>query len=230
MESKKHLSEEQVRQIVDAAVLAGLAQSRGALLAGVDRGLVMELPAARSGRAQLLVDLAELNRITTLADGTVPLVDWLNNAILLAGPRLGAEVFRAALEAVKSESEVEPRLPSLPRREPEEVSLERAPEMEKRLLRGLVALDVDEFWARPEASSLLEVLQVAYDTLSRIQRVAAVAGVGMGGVRVGGSIADIWFDLLSAAIRAAKLNTLLEIVQRDPSIAGYHLKIRGLIT
>jgi hypothetical protein len=230
MKPKKHLSEEQVRQLVDAAILAGLAKSRGALFAGVDSRLVMGLPVARSGRAQLLVDLMEMNRIATLADGTVPLVGWLGNAILLAGPRLEAEVFRVALEAMKSGNAAEVPSPSLLRREPEEAGHDWVSVVEKRFARSLLVLDVDEFWARPEASELHEVLQVAYDTLARIQRVAAIAGVGMSGVRVGGSIADIWFDLLGVAIRAAKLSMLLDVIQRDAAVASYHRKIWGLVS
>ena len=101
MAPKKHLSEEQIRQVHDAAVRAGLAPSRSTLLTGIDPRFVLSLPTAPSPSAQLLIDLSEMNRIPALADGTTPLFDWLSNASLLAGPRYEADVFRVALASAQ---------------------------------------------------------------------------------------------------------------------------------
>jgi hypothetical protein len=119
MASKKHLSEEQIRQVHDAAVRAGLSPSRSALLAGIDPRFVLSLPTAPSPSAQLLIDLTEMNRITTLSDGTIPLFDWLRNASLLAGPRYEADVFRVALASAQSPAGAIPAHPALePARSP----------------------------------------------------------------------------------------------------------------
>src|SRR5512132_3683407 len=111
MASKKHLSDEQIRQVHDAAVRAGLSPSRSALLAGIDARFVLGLPNAPSPSAQLLNDLMEMNQVTALIDGTTPLFDWLSNASLLAGPRHEADVFRVALAAAKMSSGVSPARP-----------------------------------------------------------------------------------------------------------------------
>lgn len=105
---KKYLSDEQLRQVHDAAVRAGLSPSRSALLAGIDPRFVLSLPTAPSPSAQLLIDLTELNRITALLDGTTPLFDWLGNASLLTGPRYEADVFRVALASAKASAGASP--------------------------------------------------------------------------------------------------------------------------
>src|SRR5216683_1764787 len=115
MTSKKHLPDEQIQRIYDAAVRAGLSSSRSALLSGIDPGFVLGVPTAPSPGAQLLNDLAELNRTAALTDGTTPLFDWLSTAISLAGPRYEADVFRAALASMKSSPGARPpRLPADP--------------------------------------------------------------------------------------------------------------------
>lgn len=81
----------------DAAVRAGLAQSRGALLGGIDTALGAAFPGSNSPAGQLLTDLDELNKLGRVADGSVPLATWLRNALALAGPRREAAVFRDAL-------------------------------------------------------------------------------------------------------------------------------------
>src|SRR5690349_18872329 len=108
MVSKKYLADEQIRQIHDAAVRAGLSPLRSALLAGIDSRFVMSLPSAPSPSAQLLNDLMELNQITSLTDGTTPLFDWLSNACLLAGLRHEADVFRVALASARMSSSAGP--------------------------------------------------------------------------------------------------------------------------
>ena len=102
MESKKYLSDEQIRQVHDAAVRAGLAPSRSTLLSGIDDRFVLSLPTAPSPSAQLFNDLMELNKTTALTDGETPLFDWLRNADLLAGPRQEAGVFRRALDSAEA--------------------------------------------------------------------------------------------------------------------------------
>ncbi|MEO7592653.1 MAG: hypothetical protein ABI134_15670, partial [Byssovorax sp.] len=108
MKPNQYLSEEQIRQVHDAAVRAGLSPSRSALLAGIDPRFVLSLPTAPSPSAQLLIDLTELNRVAALTDGTTPLFDWLGNASLLAGPRYEADVFRVALASARTSPGVSP--------------------------------------------------------------------------------------------------------------------------
>lgn len=386
--AKKYLSDEQIRHVYDAAVRAGLSPSRGALLAGIDPRFVLSLPTAPSPSAQLLNDLMEMNQVTALTDGTTPLFDWLSSAMLLAGPRHEADVFRDALASVKSALGVSPErsteqplgpgaqgsparpcsggpvrsvlwsapdrarcfvayapqderfacdllkhLSSLERSgvlaishpgkaiagdllddvtrtlvleadvilfmtsadlfdDPAaqawiELALQRAgggvsilPVLTRpvdlastplgaypplpgtgepiaafkmlddayadiaRSVRALVAdraparpprrslldLDVDEFWVRPEASELLAVLCVSYDTFARVKGIASLAGVTMDDVTQSGGIRAVWGDLLRAAILADKLRTLLVTIQRDETVARYHPRIRGLIS
>lgn len=69
-----------IRELQKAALSAGLAQSRAALLAGIDRVLVAGLQSAASPAAQLPVDRHALNEAGVLPDGKVPLGIRLTNA------------------------------------------------------------------------------------------------------------------------------------------------------
>lgn len=82
-----------IRELHAAALSADLVESRVALLAGIDGGFVAGLPLAPNPGAQLLVDLDALNKAGALADGTVPLQIWLDNAAHLAAARGEAAIF-----------------------------------------------------------------------------------------------------------------------------------------
>lgn len=83
----------ELRELHAAILSAGLAGSRAALMAGMDGGFVAQLVIAASPAAQVLLDIDALAKTGALADGTVPLRIWLDNAALLAGPRVEAAVF-----------------------------------------------------------------------------------------------------------------------------------------
>lgn len=104
MPSKMPLPSEQIRQVHDAAIRANLAHSRNVLLVGINPSFTLSLPTVASPSEQILMDLMEMNRVGQLGDGTVPLVDWLNNALVLAGPRREADVFRVLLAALSGAS------------------------------------------------------------------------------------------------------------------------------
>ena len=87
-----------VLRIHAAAVQAGLANQRAALLTGLPREITSGLPSAADPSAQLLLDLDSLN-VIHLRDGSAPLSIWLENAVALCGARMEADVFRAALAA-----------------------------------------------------------------------------------------------------------------------------------
>jgi hypothetical protein len=91
-------------KVHQAAIEAGLAHSRDALLTGIHSGFVMSIPVAPTPSGQLLSDLHTLNDVDRLADGSVPLALWLANAASLAGPRSQSEVFRRAREAATAGS------------------------------------------------------------------------------------------------------------------------------
>jgi hypothetical protein len=96
--SAKLLDTRRIHGLYQATIEAGLAGQRMALLQGIDARCVAQLPSSDPPSAQLLTDLHELNRV--LADGSVPIVLWLENAFLLAGPRAAAAVFEASLVAL----------------------------------------------------------------------------------------------------------------------------------
>jgi tetratricopeptide (TPR) repeat protein len=81
----------------EAVVAASLVTSRSALLAGLPRDFIANMPSAATPSAQILEDLATLNSVASLADGTVPLETWLKNAITLAGSRRECSAFSHAL-------------------------------------------------------------------------------------------------------------------------------------
>lgn len=87
-----------LRRLFDAVVRLG--QSREALLTGVPPAVSASLPVLRSRADTLWSDLNQLNQMGELLDGSVPLVTWLKNGELLAGPRVEARVLQEALARV----------------------------------------------------------------------------------------------------------------------------------
>jgi hypothetical protein len=84
------------------AVSLGLAAKRSTLLSGLPADVVADLPTADSAGAQLLADLGALNARRPLADGSVPLEIWLQNAVTLSGSRTEAKVFSRALDLARA--------------------------------------------------------------------------------------------------------------------------------
>lgn len=80
---------------------ARLSDSRSALLTGLHPGFVacLSVVAGAPGE-QLLTDLDALSVAEKLADGSVPLANWLKNAVALAGPKKEGEIFARYLRLV----------------------------------------------------------------------------------------------------------------------------------
>lgn len=93
--SAKLLHTQRLLGLHQATIAAGLAGQRTALLQGIDARCVALLPIVSPPSAQVLTDLHELNR--ELADGSVPIGRWLENAFLLAGSEPAGAVFEASL-------------------------------------------------------------------------------------------------------------------------------------
>jgi len=91
------LSHDEILILHAAIVSAQLVPSRSALLVGVDGQLVAGLPTAPTPSDQILQDLDALNKTQSLADGSVPLVRWLKNAVARAAGKNDAKVFQDAL-------------------------------------------------------------------------------------------------------------------------------------
>lgn len=92
------LEDEVLREVHGAILSAGL--SRTALLATVDRGLVAGLHNASSVAAQIWGDLAALNALGALLDGSIPLRTVLDTAVHLASPRREAATFEKAIRSL----------------------------------------------------------------------------------------------------------------------------------
>jgi hypothetical protein len=87
-----------ILRLQEAAVKARL--HRETLLGGINPRFRAGLPETPNLAAQLLSDLSGLNEAERLLDGSVPLAQWLENAIALAGARVESDVFREALDAL----------------------------------------------------------------------------------------------------------------------------------
>jgi hypothetical protein len=92
------LPRQMIYDLQSAALRAGL--DRQALLSGLDAGFVASLRRANNDAAQILEDLSALNEIVELADKSVPLRWWLQNALGMASMRPEREVFLRALESL----------------------------------------------------------------------------------------------------------------------------------
>jgi hypothetical protein len=94
------LPHEKIQELHASTIAARL--SRDALLSGLDRRLVAQLPRFNNESQQILSDLHELNRIDRLADGSMPLVLWLQTAVALAGPRREGADFEKTLRVLQN--------------------------------------------------------------------------------------------------------------------------------
>jgi endonuclease G len=100
MSWERHISDDDVREVRQAAIEAGLAKDAilDALLAGLDPTYVsmlsgVGLPPA----AKLSVQLHAMNRVANLRNGDVPLAQWLRAAKDFSGDQPAATVFERAL-------------------------------------------------------------------------------------------------------------------------------------
>lgn len=96
------LSRQDILELSEAAVGAGLVDKRRVLLGGLDEKLVADAPKASTDGAQVLQDLDYLNGVAALPDGRRPLEVWLENAAYLANPRVQAAVFERKLDALRA--------------------------------------------------------------------------------------------------------------------------------
>jgi hypothetical protein len=88
----------------------GSPATRSLLLAGIHPSTVGRLKGSDTPREQLLLDLYTLNEIERLADGTVPLLTWLENAEAEANPRIEAGIFKAAQKEVAARNDTYPAI------------------------------------------------------------------------------------------------------------------------
>lgn len=84
-----------IRTLATTAAQLGL--DRDALLGGIDLRLVSTMPIERTPLSQYLSDLHFLTQATMLTDGTIPLHQWLGNAVICSRPRPETSIFEDAL-------------------------------------------------------------------------------------------------------------------------------------
>jgi hypothetical protein len=101
------LTIDEIHDLHAAAVEAGLARSRDALVAGIAVAFVSGVPLGQNASEQILIDLNACNDAGELSDGSFPLEIWLKNATMLAGGRVAAEVFRRALQKLAAAKQPE---------------------------------------------------------------------------------------------------------------------------
>jgi len=96
--------------------------------------------------------------------------------------------------------------------------------------RSVSLFDDPEFrLAAPGAQHLLEALVRAYPTKARIRALLLTTGIREAEVDFDGSTRTVWINVLQTAAQAGELRELVDAVLRDPSVAGYHPVIRGLL-
>lgn len=89
-----------IHKLLEAATDTSLINRRDALLAGIHPGYVAGLQSDPTPRAQLLLDLTNMNRVSALVDGSIPMLQWLENASKLATPLPETEVFLNAYSSL----------------------------------------------------------------------------------------------------------------------------------
>lgn len=119
-----HFPVPRLREFRDAAMSAGVGipEKRDLLLAGIDSLITSDLKLYSGPRDQIYGDLIALNRIERVADGSVPILIWLDNAEDQAKPRPQAAIFGNARDEVAAQTEVRPPIaPAPPPKEPIEI-------------------------------------------------------------------------------------------------------------
>jgi len=94
------LEQGDIHRIHMAIIAAEMAPKRDALLAMLPPDYVASLPAEPSLDAQILRDLGSMNGAAPLVGGAVPLLVYLNNAVLLMGPRTESTLLKEMLAKV----------------------------------------------------------------------------------------------------------------------------------
>src|SRR5690242_8187522 len=97
------LAHDEILKLHQAALVAGLAASRDALLGGIGENFVRTLRLTEAPAEQLLSDLHTLNATGELADGSVPLLLWLANAQAITFTRVESSVFERSLRRARGE-------------------------------------------------------------------------------------------------------------------------------
>jgi len=98
------LDHDEILKLHRAVISAQIVASRSTLLVGIDDHVVAGLPYAANPSDQILEDLHAMNETGALADGSVPLATWLQNAVARAGAKKEGAVFQNALDRARSEA------------------------------------------------------------------------------------------------------------------------------
>lgn len=208
--SRRHsqLTEELLDEVYEAAMAAGLASSRDALLSGLgDYAATLERHTTPA--AQIRGDLGRMNAETDpLVDGTNPLARWLKNASQFVGPRRQQEVFQRAL------AELLRRIPRL------HVDVVRQPHF-------LDALPFD--LSRPGAQEILTILAAVYWNADRTVAILLKVGVSPSSVNLSQSMTTAWAEILITARNQDRLRALLDQVLTDADAAAWRGRIRELV-
>lgn len=93
-------TEEQIRVVYDVLMTVPVMPGRDALLAGIRYAVTQSLPINRVPSVQLLTDLNHLRNMGQLTDGSYPVRQYIENAILLLAGQKGTERLRACLVPV----------------------------------------------------------------------------------------------------------------------------------
>lgn len=210
-------SQAQIQQIHAASISAGV--ERHSLLAGIDPQLSGAARTAASPAAQLLADLDYLNQIERAEDGSVPLMIWLSNAVLLVGPRRERSVFQGALNDLKQRGFNE-SAGSAPQQGGAgavtafgSFSSAAAP---SHFLDSGPPLD----FGRPETQELLEILFENIWDSKEIHGLLRAAGVTTSSINLNQAPKRLWHDVLERARAQGTLRKLLQVIISDPGYAA----------
>lgn len=106
----QHLPNAELMQLWQASIQLGLAtrERRSVLLGSLDPAYVAGLPELGDPAGQLLKDLQAFNREERLADGSVPLLQWLHIGTALTSGRSGADPLVDALDRLSGQISGQP--------------------------------------------------------------------------------------------------------------------------
>jgi V8-like Glu-specific endopeptidase len=203
------LSPNDIDELYATSIASHLVNQRDALLAKVNQHFQASLRHAPMANAQLLLDLNRLNETPELTDGSVPLEQWLSQAVLMTLGSPHQAIYQRALDTVRARSRAEGRAPGHqkggagpfkppPRRRPH--FLDEAP------------LN----FARPETQALAALLEENIYDKDDIIGLLDRAAIRKSRIPLDRPSRTLWHDALSAAAAQDAARRLVQTIAADP--------------
>ncbi|MFT3772701.1 MAG: hypothetical protein QM820_45495 [Minicystis sp.] len=209
------LDDKTLQDVWKAAIAVPL--SSDTLRAALPNEVAVMLPRGQAPGDQLLKELSYLNGIEALADDSVPLRRWLETAVLMAGPRREAAVFRDALGWFDPGTR-------------DVGDLDRRDFPQKRARPGPIWLvdSVSALWRHPDAMPLINVMK-SYPSTKELSDVARQADFDVAHVAFNQALDRVARDLVEGSFNSGHLKAIILAMRNDSRIRRCHEDLQAIL-